>query len=187
MNAEKPDIGIIYSESAFDVEELGALENKIAACGLKLMSQERSPFVNASIDFFIPFIEILLSPNMVSALLQGTLVNAVYDAIKQLLISIFYKFSKRPVLKIQSDQIKEVPANIHFVIGNNRLVLPVTADDEKFRYVVDKFLDIAAASMPTETTYAFYSKADNAILIKTEEEIIQDECEKRKRQKAQDL
>ncbi len=78
MSTDKPDIGIIYSKGSFKDSELEALANEFAAYGLRLAAEERSPFINAAVDFFIPFLQIMLSPEMVSALSQGLLSCATY-------------------------------------------------------------------------------------------------------------
>ena len=177
MNSTKLDIGIVYYKNSFDVAELNAIETELAKRGLKLISHERSPYVNASIDFFVPYLELLLSPDMM-ALGQNLLTSLGSDGIKWLLKYIYNKFHKKPVFKIKDGNITEETANIHFVVGNNRLVLPVDTDMEKFEYVVDRFISAAASSAPTEITYIFLSEKDDTILSKTENEIIQEEYAK---------
>lgn len=104
--------------------------------------------------------------------------NASYDAIVGLLKHIYQKFHKRPIYKIQGGAAEEQPANIQFIVGNNLLVLPVDVDNEKFQYTVDRFMELAMSSIPSETTYTFYSEEENSVLRKTEDEIIRDEYEK---------
>lgn len=178
MNSDRPDIGIVYYKNSFEAFELAEIENEMAGYGIKLMAHERSPHINASIDFFVPFLQILISPDMVLALSRGLLTNAAYDGIKVLLKRIYSKFHNKPVLKIQGGSITEETANIHFVIGHNHLVLPVDIDRGKFEYVVDRFMDIAAAPALVEATYTFFSEKDDQILVKTENEIIREEYEK---------
>ena len=187
MKSDKPDIGIVYYKNCFEGAELTELETEMAAYGLKLMPYERSSYICASIDFFVPFLQILLSPDMVKALSQGLLTNAVSDGIKVLLKRIYNKFHKKPAFKIQGGNISEESANIHFVVGNNHLVLPVDVDKEKFEYAVDKFMVAATDSAPTEITYIFFSEKDNTILSKTENAIIQEEYDKYKRKKSQEI
>lgn len=172
MNVENPDIGIIYCKDSFTDSELKTLVNELMAHGLRLAAKERSPYINASIDFFIPFLQIILSPEMVSALSQGLLTSAAYDAIKILLVFIRKKFHNHPICKIQGGQVTEETANIHFVVGNNKLILPVDVDDKKYQYAVDKFMEFAANTRPEKTIYSFYSEERDQIVLKTEEEII---------------
>jgi len=187
MKIDKPDIGIVYYNNSFEVLELAEIEKEMTSYGLKLMAYERSPYINASIDFFIPFIQILISPDMVQALSQGLLTNAAYDGISALLKRIYGKFHKKPIFKIQNGNVTEEPANIHFIVGNNHLVLPVDVDMEKFEYVVDKFMSTDATSAPRETTYTFFSENDNVVLSKTENEIIWEEYEKQKSNNNQEV
>ena len=183
MSTDKPDIGIIYGKGSFKDSELEALANEFAAYGLRLAAEERSPFINAAVDFFIPFLQIMLSPEMVSALSQGLLSCATYDAIKMLLASIRNKFYHHPICKIQGGKITKVTANIHFVVGNNLLVLPIDIDDKKYQYTVDKFMELAASTQPQKPTYSFYSEEMDQFLQKTQEEIIKSEYEQWKKDK----
>ena len=81
--------------------------------------------------------------------------------------------------KIQDGKIEKSPANIQFVIDNNRLILPVDVDKDKYEYAVDRFMEKAFASNPDERTFFYYSDDQQTILCKTESRIIKDEIEKR--------
>ncbi|MBD5160790.1 MAG: hypothetical protein HDT14_01965 [Oscillibacter sp.] len=181
MNADMPDIGIIYLKDSFNDSELETLVNELAAHNLRLAAKERSPYINASIDIFVPFLQIMLSPEMVAALSQGLLTNATYDAIKMLLAFVRKKFHHHPICIIQSGKVTEETANIHFVVGNNLLILPIDVDDKKYQYTVDRFLELSASTSPEKTIYSFYSEEKDQIIRKTEEEIIREEYEKWKK------
>ena len=178
MTTDRPDIAIVYCKNSLNREELISIENELAKCDMMLVANERSPYINASIDFFVPLVQILLSPDMVNAVCQGLLTNAAWDAIKAVLIHIFRKFRNKPVFKLQGENVTEEIPNIHFVIGNNVLALPMNVDEEKFKYAVDKFMDISASSTPEKVTYTFYSDEENAVMQKTEDDIIQEEYKK---------
>ena len=171
-------IGIMFCKGFLDGGDLTTLTHKLDASEIDLVSREQSPYINVSLDFFIPFVQIMLSPEMVSAFYQGLLTNAVSDTIKWILSYIYKKFHKQTIYKLQNGEMIEQTANIHFVIGNNRFILPIEVDDKKYQYAVDKFMELAAKSSPTETTYTLYSEKDNSVLIKTENEIIREECKK---------
>lgn len=182
MNADMPDIGIIYFKDSFSDSELKTLINELAAYDLRLAAKERSPYINASVDVFVPFLQIMLSPEMVSALSQGLLTNATYDAIKMLLVLIRKKFYHRPIHVIQGGKVTEETANIHFVVGKNMLILPVDVDDKKYQYAVDKFMELAASTLPEKPIYSFYSAENDQIVQKTEEEIIKSAYEQWKKE-----
>ena len=173
MSQGKPDIGIVYIKNTFEPCELNEVTTELEEYGLKLMTHEKSPYINASIDFFVPFLQILVSPEIVSAFSQGLLNSATYDGIKALFKRIYRKFHAKSVSKIQNGNIIEESANIHFVVGNNHIV-------------VDRFMLAATQCMPIEPTYTFYSEKDDAVLSKTETEIIQEEYEKQQKEKNQD-
>lgn len=186
MSAGKPEIGILYAKNTFEQCELDEATTELEKYGLKLIAHERSLNINASIDFFVPFLQVLVSPEIVSAFSQGLLNSATYDGIKALFKRIYRKFHAKSVSKIQNGNIIEESANIHFVVGNNHIVLPTDVDKEKFEYVVDRFMLAATQCMPIEPTYTFYSEKDDAVLSKTETEIIQEEYEKQQKEKNQD-
>lgn len=89
-------------------------------------------------------------------------------------------------INIKAVDNKQESTNIHFVVGNNHIVLPIDVDKEKFEYVVDQFMLATARCTPIEPTYTFYSEKDDAVLSKTETEIIQEEYEKQQKEKNQD-
>ena len=84
MSAGKPEIGILYAKNTFEQCELDEATTELEKYGLKLIAHERSLNINASIDFFVPFLQILVSPEIVSAFSQGLLNSATYDGIKAL-------------------------------------------------------------------------------------------------------
>lgn len=55
MSQEKPDIGILYIKNTFEPYELDAIITELKPYGLKLIARERSPYINASIDFLFHF------------------------------------------------------------------------------------------------------------------------------------
>lgn len=64
MSQGKPDIGIVYIKNTFEPCELNEVTTELEEYGLKLMTHEKSPYINASIDFFVPFLRILVSPEI---------------------------------------------------------------------------------------------------------------------------
>ena len=105
MSTGKPDIGILYFKNTFEQCELDEATTELEKYGLKLMAQERSPYINASIDFFVPFLQILVSPEIVAAFSQGLLTNATYEGIKALL---FIENSMRnQFLKFKEERLKK--------------------------------------------------------------------------------
>lgn len=83
-------------------------------------------------------------------------------------------FHHHSFYKIQGGKIEKSPAN-----NNNRLILPVDVDKDKYEYAVDRFMEKAFASNPDERTFFYYSDDQQTILCKTESRIIKDEIEKR--------
>ena len=117
----------------------------------------------ASIDFFVPIILFVTS----EAFLVGLASNAAWDVFTTITRFAYNKFHNQKVRKVYSDKTVEETPNIHFDIGNNRFVLPVDIDQEKYEYAVDKFYEYASSHTPNKTTYVWYNKNDGYITTKT--------------------
>lgn len=63
------------------------------------------------------------------------------------------------------------------------LVLPIDIDDEKYQYTVDKFMELAASTLPERPIYSFYSEEMDQFVQKTQEEIIKSKYERWKKDK----
>ena len=178
MKQKNADIAIIYMEGSFETDELSLLDEMIAKYELTLHVHQKSRFVNASIDLFVPFIQVLLSPDILSEIYRNAVSTGTYDALKSILGFIWAKFHKKPFYKVRPGKVTEETPNIQFTLGNNSLVLPVNVDNEKFQYAVDRFMELASQSMPNEVTYSIYCEEDDTLQSKTESEIIAEEYAK---------
>ena len=151
--------------------------NRKQSCSLQSPFKNRTRFKTTILNF--PVLQILLAPETQTALCQGLASSACYDGIIYLCRLIWKRFHHHPFYKIQDGKIEKSPANIQFVIDNNRLILPVDVDKDKYEYAVDRFMEKAFASNPDERTFFYYSDDQQTILCKTESRIIKDEIEKR--------
>ena len=178
MSEKKTDISIVFYKGSFEEPELNLLADTAAQYDLTISAYQRSPYVQASIDFFFPFIEIFLSPEIVGEIYRNAVSSGTYDMIKFLLVHVRNKFHKRPIYKVQSKGVTEETPNIQFRVGNNSLVLPVDVDFDKFKYVVDQFMERSSQETPDVVTYSIYCEEDDSLVRKTENDIIAEECAK---------
>lgn len=180
MNEKRPDIIITCIKGCFRDPEIEKAESEMKTYDLKLKIYQDPEyrFCNASIDLFVPIMQILLSPEFLFALGQGIVTNAAYDGVKHLLNSVRKMFCKHNVYKIESNSIRTEEANIQFIIGDKHLILPVDVDDNKFEYAVDAFMAKAFEADNCEPTYVFYQDDNGELKEKTESEIIREEIEK---------
>lgn len=181
MNTTAPDVIIHCICDCFQKDEIEEIENSLVPYNLHLkIEQDSKPqFLNSPFEWFFPVLQILLAPETQTALCQGLASSACYDGIIYLCRLIWKRFHHHPFYKIQDGKIEKSPANIQFVIDNNRLILPVDVDKDKYEYAVDRFMEKAFASNPDERTFFYYSDDQQTILCKTESRIIKDEIEKR--------
>ena len=174
MNNQEKNIELIYEKSTLDTNDIQELQELLTDKDVSLYSHQRFYMTNASIDFFVPIILFVTS----EAFLVGLASNAAWDVFKTITRFAYNKFHNQKVRKVYSDKTVEETPNIHFDIGNNRFVLPVDIDQEKYEYAVDKFYEYASSHTPNKTTYVWYNKNDGYITTKTEEQIINDEIKK---------
>lgn len=174
MNDQEKNIELIYGRDALESDDIMELQKELTQRGISFNSRKRSIMTCASIDFFVPIILFVTS----EAFLVGLAANAAWDIFKTITRFAYNKFHNQKVRKVYSDKTVEETPNIHFDIGNNRFVLPVDIDQEKYEYAVDKFYEYASSHTPNKTTYVWYNKNDGSITTKTEEQIINEEIEK---------
>lgn len=170
----KSCLSIVYEESSFDRNELQEIENDLNACGVELTARERGWRINASLDFFVPIVEFIFSPDFLIEMCENLAVSGVIQIISRL----YKKFHHHPIKKIQSGQIVDVSPNVHFRIGNDALVLPVDAEYSKYVFAINKFTEIALKSRSTENTYVFFEEDSKRLIAKTERQIIDEECKR---------
>lgn len=180
MNEKRPDIIITCIKGCFQDYEIEKAESEMETydLDLKIYQDAEHRFCNASIDLFVPIMQILLSPDFLVALEQGIVTNAAYDGVKHLLNSVRKMFCKRNVYKIESNSVRTEEPNIQFVIGDKHLILPVDVDDNKFEYAVDAFMDRAFEADNCEPTYVFYQDDESELKERTRSDIIREEIEK---------
>lgn len=174
----KPNIVIIYDEGAFSEEEHGQFLQAFSNNVLSAQMLTRSPYVYASLDFFVPSVEILLSPEIVQAIYCNLAAAAIITSLKVMLKLIWKQFHKKPFYKVTNHKITESDPNIQFSVGKNIMVLPVDVDQEKYEYAVDRFFEIASKGEPCEPVYTYYIEAMNDVESKTENQIIAEEVRK---------
>lgn len=175
------DFVMIYDPNSYSEEEIYELSKIMEKQGFSLTLKKEIPPISASIEIFFPYLQVLASPEMQEALMmlaQGVAVNACWDMLKVFLKNIYDKFSRALIYRIQGEKIKKENANIHFVVGKNILVLPVSVDEEKYEYTVDKFMEVSLKTTPAEVTYTYYDEEKQAVVIKTQENIIKDKMKK---------
>lgn len=174
----KPNIVIIYDEGAFTEEERGQFLQAFSNDVLSAQMHTRSPYVNASLDFFVPTVEILLSPEIIQAIYCNLAAAAIITSLKVMLKLVWKQFHKKPFYKVTNHKITESDPNIQFSVGKNIMVLPVDVDQEKYEYAVDRFFEIASKGEPCEPVYTYYIEAMNDVESKTENQIIAEEVRK---------
>ncbi len=179
-------VALVYIEKAFSGQEIDDLKKELSKNGISLITRERSSMINASLDIFVPVIEILLSPEILGSIALGILGNALYDLLKGTIVKIFSMCKKKKISKIQAHHIitEQLP-NVQLRIGGNSLIFPLQVDEEEFKYVVDRFFEISQHQVSDERSFTFLENGQ--LVTKTESQIIQEEIEKNQKKGADEL
>lgn len=174
MNNQEKNIELIYEKSALDTNDIQELQELLTDKEVSISSHQRFYMTNASIDFFVPIIQLVAS----NSFLIGIASNVAWDIFKLIAGFAYTKFHNRKAEKVYSDKTVEETPNIHFAIGENHIVLPVDVNQEKFEYATNKLFEYISTYTPNKTTYVWYNDKDGSLTIKTEEQIINEEIEK---------
>ena len=184
MEHTKLRFGIIYGEKTFATNELNELRESLKVYGVELLSQETSPYTNACLDLLSPLVLFATDPNFIQTLISNVVSSGGYDAIKLVAKFLYSKFHNRHMTKIQGGKITEETANVQLAIGNNRMVLPVDIDQDKYEYAVDKFFETVKfleEEKTQEQVYYMYSESGERLIAKTERQIIAEAYERQRR------
>ena len=174
MDNQERNIGLIYGKGALESTDLQELQAALADKNICLISHQQSLIINASIDFFFPFIQFITS----NSLVVGLISSAAWDIFKTITKFAYTKFHNRKMHKVYGNKTVEETPNIHFTIGESHLVLPVDVDQDKYEYATNKFFEYVSSHAPNKTTYVWFNEQDGSITTKTEEQIINDEIKK---------
>lgn len=186
MNGNRLGVLIEYQEDFMETKELDAIQNELQKTEVSLISQPRHRITWASIDLFVPVIQIMLSPDLVRAITSGLLSNAIYDSIRWTISSLYQKFHNNKAYKIQSGEIKESFANIHFVVGKNVMILPIDVEKDRFEYAVDKFFELSEHASNEEVRFVRITDDQMGLKVQTEDEIIFEEYQKQQEQQSKE-
>ena len=164
-------INVVFSKDSLSSEDIHILEQELSENGITLNAQQRSLMVNASCDFFVPLIEIVVSDNFLVSIAAA----AAWDALKYITRFLYDRWHGKRIEKIYPNKTVEEDPNIQFVIGENHIKLPVNVDQKKFEYATDKFFDYVSTHTYDQATYIFYNEKDGSLITKTEKQTLADE------------
>lgn len=163
------EVKIIYSEDKFTEFEMKILSEYFYSNDLYVEVKEKNEFVNASIDFFVPDLEVIFP-----AVLEGVLVSGASSLIKESILYI-YK-TVRSYLKKENKKGNAENLNIHFKINDCVFVIPQDIEMSKYTYAVDSFFKAACARHYIEEQYMYYSESEDEFVLKSQSQIINEKC-----------
>lgn len=169
-------VGLEYFNGALDDNDVSIIANELKRYEIELLP--RAFLCNASIDFLVPLVNIILTEPCVSAIATGVFANMTWDGIKKLIMLVHDKLQLKHKEKTNMKNAVDKNQSIHITVGDNSLVLPTELDEKTLESITEKFLTCVKPQKIHERTFMFYSKKTGNLLIKTESEIIYEEIKK---------
>lgn len=167
-----PDIGVLYTDGSLSLEELADYEHSLNAVGVSFDSRLNNTIVQASLDIFVPFVQIFLSQSFLVSISAAI----VWDTIKAVVGKIIKAVMNKHPRWLSSSAIEDVKEPIHIVAGNVNIVLPSGCSDETIHYAIDKAFEYIKTPLnginTSERIFALYDEESGCYKPYTESEII---------------
>ena len=159
QNIPTSTICIDYIADAFSSAEIEIMRETLSSENIKLATKSHMPQCIMGIDQLLAQISIYLPPDIVTLLCQTIITRGTYDCIKALIVKIFQIIKNKHFSKIKNGKILEdsIP-NVHLVVGNNSIILPVNLDQEKFEYALDTFKDVINLQNIEKKHFSIYNE-----------------------------
>jgi hypothetical protein len=141
MRNFQSSISIDYLEGSFSESELNELKEILESSQFSLTTSSHEPINIGGIEELFPQIKMLVSPDIVNAIILGLVTSGAYDTLKTTLMFIYHKIRAKQFWKISpSKKMKSIPT-VHFIMDSTHVILPMELDNEKFEYFVDSFFE----------------------------------------------
>lgn len=136
-------IYIDYLQNAFTSSEIENMEETLSAENLILSTKSHMPQHILGIEELFAQISIYLPPDIVMLLCQTVITRGTYDCLKALITKVYKFIRNKPFTARKNGVIVEnsIP-NVHLVVGDNKIILPMALEQEKFEYALDTFKEV---------------------------------------------
>jgi len=169
----KSSIAIDYPEHAFEKEELEEIERTLQSINYSLITHSHERKVMASFEELSAYISIFISSDIIQAICLGLATNGVYDTLKKTITLVYNKLRIKKFARIQSGKIDtNATPNVHIIFGQAHVILPMTLDDDKFKYFVDKLFNSIDSEIVTRKCYSRYDENTGEITYYSEEQVV---------------
>lgn len=136
-------IFIDYLRNAFTSTEIEEMKKTLSTEKLQLATKSHMPQHILGIEELFAQISIFLPPDIVMMLCQTIITRGTYDCLKALIMQVYKYIKNKPFSRIKNSEIIEgdIP-NVHLIVGNNKIILPMNLEQDKFEYALDTFKDV---------------------------------------------
>lgn len=167
-----PNVVMIFNNDVVDEKEYYEIVSEVLTQDSTVQVLHQNRLSWASLDIFVPNIEVILSPENLQGLYYNLLSDVLSAAIITAVSVIWNHFHKKATAKKNAVGIEEVNPNIQLIAGNHRLILPVNIDLEKYQYAVNQFIMTEASKQSEELCVSYYIEEIHDIETRTEQQII---------------
>lgn len=185
QKAIQDNVLLDYLQNSFTAEDIKEFEGISEKHGFSLATNaHRALFLNGPENWF-PQIALVLSPAVVQTILYGLATNAIYDGLKALLtvirIRLKANMKAQPFYSLSSNgKIEEVTPQVHIVVGQSQIDIPVEMEQDKFEYCIDKAMEVVKELEGRGKTYCVWDEEKGAFRLYTYEESLRTEFAKEK-------
>ena len=173
MNEERkrPDVGVVYRLSVLQDEEIADLKEQFNASGISFDASENDSMVVASLSFFVPLVEIILSPEFLQQVAIGILSSMAYEGMKLGVLKIWRDVTAKRANTRKNHQHPEEGSRIHFVGNGFSAVFPDTTDERIVCRFIDKAFDYLSHNNTNTKEYLVFENRE--ICRYTEREMVE--------------
>ena len=174
---DKNTIAIEYLQGLLLPEDIDALNCSLNDTSLSLEFKSYPPRIMAGIEELFPNIAIYLSSDLVSGIIIGVIANGVFDGIKST-FKLIYDRVKTKKLKCGNDEHHEITPNVYIKIDNLNIQVPMSAEDEEFKYFTEHVFESIKKKEYKVQTFCFYDEKTHSFIYKSIFEIGEYEYQK---------
>lgn len=173
QNIPSATVCIDYLQNAFTLSEIKDMTEMLSTENLILKTKSHSPKHILGIDELFAQISIYLPPDIVMLLCQTVITRGTYDCLKALITRVYKFIRNKPFTAIKNGVIIEnsIP-NVHLVVGNNKIILPMALEQEKFEYALDTFKEVVNDKTVTTKHVSKYNEQTQSFECYEESEFV---------------
>ena len=172
INNKAPDIGLVFYKGLFSDEEIKEIKSQFDTNYLCFDAREKNVTVQASLDFFVPVAQIILSPDFLQQIAFGVISSFVYDLAKTCFLRIWSSITAKRPKKIIGKKITDYENCIHLCGNGFSAVFPQTTDEKIVLDYINRSFEYLSHNTTVQREFLVLDN-DRKIQRYTEQDIIE--------------